>query len=261
MPAWLGRARRSQDPGIYQPRKLDAEKARFILQRRLQGAQRQLRRVAPRAQSSDWAEYAQRHSYTDAQLLEKQSMMERVLSETLPLRVLDVGCNTGQFSLLAARAGAEVVAIDVDPVSVGHAWDAAREARANVLPLVVNLARPTPAMGWRKRESPSFLVRARGNFDCVVMLAVLHHLLVSERVPLDEVLALAAELTRDLLVIEFVGPEDAMFRLIARGRDHLHAGLNPEAFEKSAARWFEKVAMQPIAGSHRRMYVLRRKRS
>jgi hypothetical protein len=81
--------------------------------------------------------------------------------------------------------------------------------------------------------------------------------MVTERVPLDEVLALAAELTTDLLVIEFVAPEDEMFRQLARGRDHLFAGLNQEVFETACRKHFEIARAQDL-GDHRRVYLLRK---
>ena len=59
----------------------------------------------------------------------------------------------------------------------------------------------------------------------VMMLAVIHHMLVSERVPLGEIVGLAADLTTRHAIIEYVGPTDPMFRILLRGRDALHAGL------------------------------------
>src|SRR5205085_9707023 len=130
------------------------------------------------------------------------------LAELKPRRVLDVGCNTGHFSALAARARARVVAVDYDPCVVGQAWRRAQSEGLDILPLVCNLARPTPATGWRNHECPSFLDRARGSFDAVLTLAVLHHMLVTERIPRTEIVSLAAEMTTDALVIELVAPAD-----------------------------------------------------
>jgi hypothetical protein len=123
---------------------------------------------------------------------------------------------------------------------------------------VVDLSRPSAAKGWRNRECASFLERASGAFDAVLMLAVLHHLLVTERIPLEEVLDLAAELTTHLLVIEFVGPQDPMFQALARGRDHLHAHLSPAVFETACRRRFDILGSHPLTGTHRSLYLLRR---
>jgi len=129
-----------------------------------------------------------------------------------------------------------------------------------VLPLVVDLGRPSPALGWRNAECPSFLDRATGGFDGLLLLAVLHHLLVSERIPLEHAMGLAAELTTDMAVVEFVGPQDEMFRRIARGRDALHADLDPGAFERACAPHFEIVRRLRLGESHRWLYLLRRRR-
>ena len=120
--------------------------------------------------------------------------------------MLDIGCNTGQFSVMAAETGAKVVAIDADPVVVDMVWAQAQRDHLDIQPLVANMALPSPAMGWMNRERPSLLERLQGRFDGVLMLAVLHHLLASERIPFDEIIALLATLTTDLAVVEFVAP-------------------------------------------------------
>jgi hypothetical protein len=150
------------------------------------------------------------------------------------------------------------VAIDRDAGCVGRIWRHAQREGLNVLPLVIDFARPSAAMGWRNQECPGFLERARGQFDTVLMLAVLHHLLVTDRVPLDAVIELAAELTTDALVIEFIGPQDEMFRRLARGRDALHAGLNSGSFEAACRRQFQIVRQTRLGNSHRWLYFLRR---
>ena len=91
------------------------------------------------------------------------------------------------------------------------------------------------------------------------MLAVLHHVLVTERVPLDDVLQLAADLTRDAAVIEFVAPDDPMFKRIARGRDHLHAGLTRERFEAACSPFFRIERSERGEGATRALYLLRKK--
>jgi SAM-dependent methyltransferase len=239
IPKWLGRTVNEDDTGIYEKKLLrNTEKARFILEALLGGLRRTLRRAEPStARSSTWSGYMHGGSnYSEAQLAAKSEFVSRAMVEFSPRRVLDVGCNTGHFSALAAESGASVVAIDYDPVVVGAVWRMARAKRLDILPLVVDLCRPTPPIGWLNRECASFLDRARGTFDVVLMLAVIHHMIVTERVPLERILDLAAELTRDLLVIEFIGPEDSMFRRLLRGREELHRDFTIQSFE-AASRW------------------------
>jgi 2-polyprenyl-3-methyl-5-hydroxy-6-metoxy-1,4-benzoquinol methylase len=261
LPTWLGARQDPDDHSVYQ-KKLhqDPEKARYILRSLLRGLRKSLARVEPRAgKHSTWSEYmAADNNYSGERFAAKQAFVEAALKEFQPRRILDVGANTGHFSALAARAGASVVAVDSDPVVAGEIWSNAKSEKLDILPLVVNLARPTPPTGWRNRECPGFLERARGGFDAVFLLAVIHHMLVTERIPLAEILALAAELSTNLVVAEYVDPQDSMFRRLVRGREHLHRDLNQQVFENACRAHFEIVRSQQLEGTHRRLYLLRR---
>lgn len=258
IPAWLDR--RKSNPHAYRKRQLlSAEQASFVLRRVIRGLRRQLGRLKVSGKESRWSNYVEaRESYTAEQLEQKTRFIDRVLTEYQPRRVLDVGCNTGQFSLQAARGGASVVAIDSDQVVVGRLWRQARTQGYDILPLVVNFARPTPAVGWRNAECPAFLDRARGAFDMVFALALLHHLLVTERVPLPEVIGLMAELTTDMVVIEYVGTADPMFQSLVRGREDLYEQLSTDAFEAAVRAKFHIVKSEQLKGSCRHLYLLKK---
>ncbi len=221
IPAWLSRKADPDDQKIYQPHLLaDAEKARFILESLFHRLERTLNSLRPATQKkSVWSDYMATHSYDDPAFAAKEKFVAEALREFKPARVLDAGANTGHFSALAAQAGAAVVAVDLDAACVGAIWRRAGEQKLNILPLVVNLAHPSPALGWRNGECPSFLDRATGAFDGELMLALIHHLLVTERIPLEEILRLAYDVTNSLLVMEFVDPKDEMFRRLTRGRE------------------------------------------
>uniref|UniRef100_Q01VI0 Methyltransferase type 12 n=1 Tax=Solibacter usitatus (strain Ellin6076) TaxID=234267 RepID=Q01VI0_SOLUE len=264
LPTWLGgKQKRAPDANLYTRKTVDdSAKAEFILRSLLGGARRTLAKLAPTAgANSAWSDYMDSNlNYSADHFAAKQSFVSAALAEFAPKRVLDVGCNTGHFSAIAARAGAAVVSIDYDPVVLGQVWRQARAESLDILPLAVNLARPTPSTGWRNRECPSFLERARGGFDAVLMLAVIHHMLVTERVPLNDILKLAAELTRDILIVEFVSPEDAMFQRIVRGREELHQGLTNTVFEAACRQYFEILRVQHLEGATRWLYLLRKSR-
>lgn len=257
-PVWFGK-RSARSQSLYRPRRFqNVEQARFVLDSLLRRQGRALRRFAPEGnRKSSWSDYMTgNNNYSAGAFDTKVSFVRDCLARMRPSRVLDVGCNTGVFSLLASEQGAHVVAVDSDPVVVGNLWRVARDKRASILPLVVNIARPTPSVGWANTECRSFLDRAEGAFDAVFMLALVHHLLVSERVPLPQIFALARRLTRRWLVVEYVGPADSMFLRLTRGRAHLHGDYNQEVFEEAARRYFRIARSEPVAGSDRHLYLM-----
>lgn len=251
---------RSKNGEIYQKRQVrDPRQASFIVRRLIGGLRGQLRRLKAPEKNSRWSNYVEaRESYTAKQLEQKAKFIDEVLSRYHPRKLLDAGCNTGQFSLQAARAGASVVAIDSDPVVVGRLWRQAHAEGLDILPLVVNLARPSPAVGWRNAECPAFLDRARSAFDMVFLLAVLHHLVITERVPLLEIINLVAELTTDFAVIEYVGAGDPMFQRLVRGRGDLYEQLSSDAFEAAARTQFSILRSEQVTESCRHLYLLKK---
>jgi 2-polyprenyl-3-methyl-5-hydroxy-6-metoxy-1,4-benzoquinol methylase len=264
IPTWLSARHDESDQSIYNPKILEnAEKAQFILRSVFKRLRRILNKLGPVSdRESVWSDYTEsNNNYSAGHIAAKNKFVQDVLAEFNPKTVLDIGCNTGLYSVMAARSGARVVSIDSDAIVIGETWRKARLEGLDILPLVVNLTRPSPAIGWRNSEAPAFLDRARGAFDAVLMLAVIHHMLVTERIPLNEILDLATELTRDLLIVEFVGPDDSMFRRLARGRDHLFSDLTSLLFEDSCRRRFEIVRAQRLEDASRWIFLLRKIRN
>jgi SAM-dependent methyltransferase len=261
LPKWLG-GRSHSEPSYKRQAAASPEMARFVLDGLLRNCERQLNKLTPSRRDSVWSGYLDHKSlYSAAQLSQKEKFVQEALDRARPRNVLDVGANEGRFSMLAASKRAAVVAIDSDPVVVGSVWKKASSENLDVLPLVVDLTRPTPAVGWRNEENTSFLERARGKFDMVLMLAVIHHMLVNERIPLPDLLGLADELSREYVLIEFVAPADPMFQRIVRGREELYAHMSPEWFEAAAASRFEVIRSTRIDGLNRWLYLFRRRRA
>ncbi|HYW43956.1 MAG TPA: class I SAM-dependent methyltransferase [Bryobacteraceae bacterium] len=231
--------------GQYRPRRAeDAGEAGYLMRAALRRAGRLLKRVTPRAGRNEASRYMESgHLYTPGEMTGKERVVIEILEHSRPREVLDIGCNTGHFSVIAARHAMHVTAIDRDPEAAGALWRTAHAGAMNILPLVIDFARPPGACGWANSECAPFLERARGRFDCILMLALIHHLLVSERAPLGGIFDLAAELTRHDAIVEYVDSEDAQFQSIARGRDALHRDLTRDSFELAAQRRFA------IAGS------------
>ena len=136
---------------------------------------------------TEWADYAEHTSYGERAAADKDRLVDRFVRELPGGRVWDLGANTGRFSRIAADAGKRVVALDIDPAAAERHFRAVRTAgRNDILPLVVDIANPTPALGWAGRERRSLLERA--DADAVLALALVHHLAITRNVPLPMLL-------------------------------------------------------------------------
>ena len=221
------------------PAAIDPGLATHILEKRIRRLQKQIRRAAGRPSRSRWSEYTQTAThYQPSDLDDKQAYVQNVLARCGPARVLDLGANTGTFSLMAAGCGAEVVAIDVDAAALEILGRAAAGEHKPVTTIVANIARPTPAAGWLNEEHFSLLERLTGKFDMVLMLALVHHLILREQLPLGHIGDLCARLTRRWLVLEWVPPSDAMYQEWLRGRDNLYGHFTESDLTEALARNF-----------------------
>jgi len=216
--------------------------AQATLKRTLRSLRRSLRGLKDAPGDSRWSSYPQAATHYSAGDHERKLRFVReAVLFAQPRRVLDIGANTGVFSRLAASTGASVVAWDSDVAATERACLEALQTGADVTPLVADFARPTPAAGWNNQETLSLLDRSRQRFDMVMMLAVLHHLLARDQIPMEEVAKLARELTHGWLLVEWVGPQDNKFQELSNGRDSLFKDLTEERFLACFSRYFVPV--------------------
>jgi SAM-dependent methyltransferase len=236
----------------------DPSLATYLLQKRFARLRRQIQNAAREQGDSQWSRYEQSAShYQPTDVEEKQQFVKRALARCHPQRVLDIGANTGTYSILAADAGATVVALDSDTAALEVLWRTAAKQNKPITALVANIARPTPAAGWRNGEHFSLLERLTGGFDLVLMLAVIHHLILREQLPLAHIADLCAALTRRWLLLEWVPPSDPMFQEWLRGRDDLYGHLTENDLTHAFAPHFAAVDRAQL-GNGRSLLLLER---
>lgn len=236
---------------------VDRDAGRSILHGTLRRLQRYVDALDPArgAPASTWSGYVDtRAHYSGQDLAQKAAFVEASLQHD-PGTVLDLGCNTGEYSAMAARLGHRVVAADFDEQALMR-LHRARGSLA-VTTACFDVSFPTPAIGWNNGEVDSFLRRAAGRFDTVLCLGLVHHLLVSERVPLPRILGLLHGLAPRRLVIEWIDPQDPMFVRIAGPHLALYRSLDEKTFEAALApHWIVEDRMA-LAGARRTLYRLR----
>jgi SAM-dependent methyltransferase len=240
LPTWFERNASGGGSGKAPQLRKEPAVAQNILLQGMAKLRKQVGQAAPPLPRSHWSEYtATATHYSAEDHAKKRAFVEQAIAETQPKTVLDIGANTGTYSLLAAKSGAKVLALDTDPAAVERMWHAADAGKQDVLPLVADIARPTPALGWANAETFSLLDRLEGKFDLVLMLAVIHHLLLMDQVPLDNIAALVARITRRYAVVEWVPQDDPMFQFLLRGRDALYAHLQLDNFLAALEKAFQ----------------------
>ncbi len=238
--------------------KRDPELTLHALKRTVAGLRKRTRAAVPKSGSSEWAEYTTSLAhYTKEQTEQKRAWIRAALDELRPGRVLDVGANTGEFSALAAELGAEVVALERDADAADRIAKMSAARSLSIQTIHADLARPTPAVGWENRESSALLARLEQQFDVVMLLAVIHHLLLLEQIPLRAILLLCRRLTKRFVVVEWVPASDPMFVSLMRGRDDLYGSLS-EADLMSACEGLFEVVRRETLGNGRVLLLMER---
>jgi ribosomal protein L11 methylase PrmA len=208
--------------------------------------------VAPAG--SFWSQYEKTKSYSEASAEQKNNFVRECLKEARSAKIIDIGCNTGLYSKIAADAlpGSRVVAIDFDANSIDGLYNANLQWKKNILPLALDITSPSPALGWRLKERKSFLERA--DFDCALALAVVHHLRVVKNIPLLEIADFFVSLTARHLIVEFVDKNDAMWKRLTAIREDIYDDYSQENFEKTFLRYFLLKKKSPLQMGTRILY-------
>ncbi len=207
---------------------------------------------------TEWADYADNTSYTDAATAAKARLVESLLRDAGGEVVWDLGANTGRYSAIAAGLGRRVVAWDIDPAAVERHHRALKgSGETRITPLLIDLADPSPAQGWALAERASLVERS--NADVLLGLALVHHLAIGRNVPLPMIASFFAALAPDL-VLEWVPREDVMVKKLLSGRKDIFDGYHEDGFRAAfeGAGW-EVCARELIDNSPRVLYRFRRR--
>jgi hypothetical protein len=236
------------------PRRTISRQARLGLVDSLESGTRKLRW---RAEGTEWADYYRDTNYTAEGLADKRRAVETFVADVRPKTVWDLGANVGTFSRAAASSGAHVVSFDIDPACVERNYLRVRaEKETSVLPLLLDLANPSPAAGWENMERLSLL--ERGPADAVLALALIHHLAIGNNVPLDRAARFFARAGRSLL-IEFVPKSDPQVERLLVTRADIFDRYTQEEFERAFGGFFEIRRRLSLAGSGRTLYIMETK--
>lgn len=203
---------------------------------------------------TEWADYYEATSYTSEAFAQKQRAVAALLDRLRPRTVWDLGANTGVFSRISADKGAATYAFDIDPACVEiNFLQSQKEGRRNLLPLNLDLTNPSPAIGWAHRERRC--LADRGPAELAMALALVHHLAISNNVPLGQIADFFHGLCRHL-IIEFVPKHDPQVKRLLRSRKDVFDDYYREAFEAAFRRRFTVLQTDPLEEEGRVLYLM-----
>ena len=206
---------------------------------------------------TEWFNYYEDNNYSPKAMIHKKQLVEDYLTQTNPSTVWDLGANTGVFSRIASAKGVDTIAFDADPAAVEKNYQQMRQDKeTKILPLCLDLANPSSSSGWANEERLSLL--ERGPADTVLALALIHHLIISNNTPLNNVAAFLAKMCR-FLIIEFIPKNDSQVQKLLHSREDIFYNYTQEYFEKVFSHYFLFLKSRKLPDTLRIIYLMQRK--
>jgi len=222
----------------------------------IQNLKKIIKNLTLSVKNTTWGNYYVENSYTREELQNKKIIVEEYINTISPSRLLDLGANTGLFSRIASSRNIFTVSTDYDPYCVELSYLEAKEKKEkNILPLFLDLTNPSPDLGWNGMERKSFL--KRNKFDLVMVLALIHHLVISNNVPLDELTKCFSQMAHNL-IIEFIPKQDIQVKSLLVNREDIYSNYNQEYFEKAFGKLYNIIRKETVSNLGRTLYLMKK---
>ncbi len=207
---------------------------------------------------TEWADYYKDTNYSLDAFSAKKCLVSQFLDKINPETVWDLGANMGEFSRIGCKEGRQIIAFDNDPASVEKNYlRCIEEGETNILPLLLDLTNPSSSIGWANKERMSLL--ERGPADVALVLALVHHLAISNNLPFNNIADFFSKLC-NWLVIEFVPKNDSQVQRLLSTREDIFTDYTRHAFEREFEKFFEIRESENIKTSQRTLYLMENKK-
>ncbi len=206
---------------------------------------------------TEWANYYSETNYSNASFNHKKETVTKFLEKIMPKTVWDFGANTGFFSRISSNKGIMTISFDYDVLAVEENYsEVIKNNEDTILPLVIDLSNPSPGLGWNNVERHS--LKDRGPVDLIMALALIHHLAISNNLPLDKIASFFSNLCK-YLIIEFVPKVDSQVQKLISVRDDVFPDYSQQNFEEGFEKKFDITEKVKLHDSHRILYLMVKK--
>ena len=208
--------------------------------------------------SSFWTDYAKkRDHYSQKDIEIKKEIVEEFFKKNNG-KTLDIGCNTGEFLYIASKYCSETHGIDIDENCINLIQKNLNNQ--NISLSNINISNPTPGVGWMNGETSGYIKKNLNYFDNIIFFGIVHHLVVTDRIPILSIIELLASLTKRNLIFEFVSNKDERFLDLANINIDLYQNFTKENFENLIQKSFKIIKTYDLEyNSNRNIYILEKK--
>ena len=206
---------------------------------------------------TEWSDNYNDTNYSKKGLEHKKNIVNEFLDEIKPATIWDLGANTGVFSRIATNKGINTISFDIDPAAVEINYlTCKKNQETNILPLILDLSNPSPASGWANEERMS--LTDRGPVETILALALIHHLIISNNVPIPKIAEFFNKFCNSL-IIEFVPKTDSQVQRLLVTREDIFTDYTNSIFEEEFGKYYTVLKKVEMEDSERIIYLMRKK--
>ena len=219
---------------------------------------RQIEKLKPKHRNTEWGTYYDNTNYTDVADRTKIELVEKYLEKIDIVDtdiVMDIGANDGKYSRLASKLGATTISFDIDINAVNCNYLKVKKLEEEkILPLILDCTNPSPDLGFALEERMG--LTKRGNRKCVMALAFIHHMAISNNVSFEMIASWFSKLG-EYLIIEFVPKNDSQVQKLLRTRKDIFEVYDEDHFEEIFRKYYEIINKKQINESKRTLYLMK----
>ena len=209
-----------------------------------------------------WIDYYQKDIASDIYLENKERIIKEWLGQLTNQNklhsILDLGANTGKFSLIASEYAEKVIALEYDDICV-DAIDKAivSSKKNNIYCLRMDLSETTPNMGVLEKEYSSIYTRAKSSM--VMGLALIHHLFISNQLNFYQIADMFNVFSERHAIIEYIPITDEKVQFLIKDKQRDYSDYTEEGFSKAMEEYFQIKEKILLDGSERILYFFKKK--
>lgn len=216
-----------------------------------------IKKLDNKKRSSSWDKYSVENTYNSSEEEKKLDIIKKFVDENETKFLVDLGCNDGKYSEYASnQKNMRVIGIDFDLNALDRAFNIAKIKKLNFFPIYADFSNPSTNLGWNESERKSLLKRS--NFDSVIALAVIHHLIIAKNIPMDEVLKWIISFGTSGL-IEFVPKDDPTVKIMLQLKGDIFEDYNEENFKNILSNYVDIKKITQVTNSNRKIYEFSKK--